>query len=397
MDYFDILLARNLANKGDITTESLNVTENGTYTAPSGKAYSPVTVEVQPPANSYQLKSMTTPTSLATFEASEMPMPTLKASIKAQQASGTPSPSNPLPISGWTEAKIYDDAAYGGIINFNQLRNSYRVSGSYNGVTFTNNENSISLSGSITDLPSNKIFILTNQNIEFVRDGRKYIFIFNKPIPVRAMVAGYTDFANAGSYGGFFTKDTGGSWINCIAFYVAVGDNITISDLTVNVFDLTQMFGATKADEIYAMEQAQAGSGVAYFKSLFPNENYAYNAGTDMCVSEANGDTSKYRKVTISLGQTVYGGEVDVVNGILKITDGYIASYNGETLPSTWISSMDVYAEGTSPTTGAEVCYELATPITIPLTPSLIKSLNGINNLSVDCGDVIEGEYFKAL
>jgi hypothetical protein len=100
---------------------------------------------------------------------------------------------------------------------------------------------------------------------------------------------------------------------------------------------------------------------------------------------------------TISLPQTVYGGELDVVNGVLKITDGYIASYNGETLPSTWISSMDVYAEGTSPTTGAEVCYELAEPIIINLTPTLIKSLNGQNNLSVDCGDVIEGEYFKAL
>ena len=98
---------------------------------------------------------------------------------------------------------------------------------------------------------------------------------------------------------------------------------------------------------------------------------------------------------TIPLGQTVYGAEVDVVNGILKITDGYIASYNGETLPSTWISSMDEYAEGTTPTTGAEVCYELANPIIINLTPTLIKSLEGTNNLSVDCGEVIELEYFK--
>lgn len=31
---------------GDITVEALNVTENGSYTAPEGKAYSPVTVEV---------------------------------------------------------------------------------------------------------------------------------------------------------------------------------------------------------------------------------------------------------------------------------------------------------------------------------------------------------------
>ena len=34
------------AQSGQITVESLNVTQNGTYTAPTGKAYSPVTVSV---------------------------------------------------------------------------------------------------------------------------------------------------------------------------------------------------------------------------------------------------------------------------------------------------------------------------------------------------------------
>ena len=33
---------------GSVTVEALNVTENGTYTAPEGKAYSPVTVNVSP-------------------------------------------------------------------------------------------------------------------------------------------------------------------------------------------------------------------------------------------------------------------------------------------------------------------------------------------------------------
>ena len=39
---------------GDITVESLPVTENGTYTAPSGKAYSPVTVNVPSGGGSYE-------------------------------------------------------------------------------------------------------------------------------------------------------------------------------------------------------------------------------------------------------------------------------------------------------------------------------------------------------
>lgn len=36
---------------GGVTVEPLSVTANGTYTAPSGKAYSPVTVEYQHPSS----------------------------------------------------------------------------------------------------------------------------------------------------------------------------------------------------------------------------------------------------------------------------------------------------------------------------------------------------------
>lgn len=50
-------------------------------------------------------------------------------------------------------------------------------------------------------------------------------------------------------------------------------------------FDLTQMFGSTIADYIYSLEQATAGAGVAFFKKLFPNGYYAYDAGTMMHVS----------------------------------------------------------------------------------------------------------------
>jgi hypothetical protein len=92
--------------------------------------------------------------------------------------------------------------------------------------------------------------------------------------------------------------------------------------------------------------------------------------------------------------QTIYGAEWNVVDGGLSVTDGYIASYNGETLPSTWISDRDVYASGTTPTTGAEIVYKLATPTTIPQQPEVIRMLQGTNNIYADCGEVLEGEYF---
>lgn len=53
MSYYDILLAKQLSGGGgggDITVESLSVTANGTYSAPSSKAYTPVTVNVPNPS-----------------------------------------------------------------------------------------------------------------------------------------------------------------------------------------------------------------------------------------------------------------------------------------------------------------------------------------------------------
>ena len=48
MDYYDLLLAKKLGGGGgsSVTVESLSVTQNGTYTADTGKAYSPVNVNV---------------------------------------------------------------------------------------------------------------------------------------------------------------------------------------------------------------------------------------------------------------------------------------------------------------------------------------------------------------
>jgi hypothetical protein len=75
---------------------------------------------------------------------------------------------------------------------------------------------------------------------------------------------------------------------------------------------------------------------------------------------------------------TVYGGQLDVT---------IIASYAGEALPGAWISDRDVYAEGVTPTTGAQIVYELATPITYQLTPTEVKTLLGSNSVWADTGN----------
>ena len=93
--------------------------------------------------------------------------------------------------------------------------------------------------------------------------------------------------------------------------------------------------------------------------------------------------------ITIPFGQTIYGGTLDVVTGMLTVTQAEIASYNGEDLPGGWISDRDMYGPGAAPTIGAQVVYELAEPQIIQLTPQEILALSGVNTIYADTGNVI--------
>ena len=85
---------------------------------------------------------------------------------------------------------------------------------------------------------------------------------------------------------------------------------------------------------------------------------------------------------------TVYGGMLNVTSGELRVTHANIASYNGETINEPWISSMDVYSAGATPTTGAQVVYPLTTPQTYQLTPAQVSTLLNQNNIFADCGQI---------
>ena len=84
----------------------------------------------------------------------------------------------------------------------------------------------------------------------------------------------------------------------------------------------------------------------------------------------------------------IYKGNLDIITGVLTVTDQVISSYNGETLPSTWISDRDDYVEGTTPTIGAQVVYKLLTPVEYQLTPHEIRTFLGTNNIWANTGDV---------
>lgn len=89
----------------------------------------------------------------------------------------------------------------------------------------------------------------------------------------------------------------------------SVYENLVVKNAM--IIDLTQMFGSTIADYIYGLEQATAGAGVAYFRSLFPKSYYAYNTGTLMSVNAAAHQTVGFNQ----WDEVAEGGAVDAQTG----------------------------------------------------------------------------------
>ena len=90
---------------------------------------------------------------------------------------------------------------------------------------------------------------------------------------------------------------------------------------------------------------------------------------------------------TISLGQTVYGGELNITTGE-GISDWInIDSYNGETISEPWLCSEAEYAPGTTPPTGSQVVYKATSGTQFTTTAEEFRTLKGDNGFYTDCGD----------
>ena len=102
-------------------------------------------------------------------------------------------------------------------------------------------------------------------------------------------------------------------------------------------------------------------------------------------------DATAYAEDWTLQAGTVYGGTVDVVSGALNARP-YIASYTGETLVGPWVSSMDAYTPGGTPTTGAQVVDMGGTETETQLTPQQITALVGQNYVWASIGNTITVE-----
>ena len=224
---------------------------------------------------------------------------------------------------------------------------------------------------------------------------------------------------------GFYFWDENKNWISRDT--VDLVDSIKLSTITPSnckYISLQLMIGDGATDVGFDISQSQLELG---------NQATTYSPYT------------KSNDLTISLGQTVYGGTLDVENGVLVVEDGkkkindlswtYDSTntrfsaiginYKGGTVRAVPIlsSSYECVDDGrpygqeppycifgdatrimikdaryTDATTfesemgNEDICYKLANPITINLTPHTINLLKGVNNISTD-GDKITLTY----
>ena len=73
----------------------------------------------------------------------------------------------------------------------------------------------------------------------------------------------------------------------------------------------------------------------------------------------------------------VWSGEINTGAGEIISRSAEIASYAGEQLPGPWISSLDAYTPGATPTIGAQVVYELPDPVIYLLTQAELQRALG--------------------
>lgn len=199
----------------------------------------------------------------------------------------------------------------------------------------------------------------------------------------------FNGLSNTGSLSTFRLIFTGAGYAPGISTVVSVNGN-TINPVSGTTYGalIAISNGVQVSNELFKPMIRLATVTDATFA---PYSNICPISGrTEASVTRTAGEDAETH--THQYGQTVYGGIDDFVNGGLSNEWGYIASYDGETLPGEWISDRDVYAPNTTPTTGAEVAYKLATPTTIQTSAEEITLLKGTNVLSTD-GDSIELKY----
>ena len=344
---------------------------------------------------SFKIPSATYPTltgDIVTFNSqyAGLPLKSHKIALTATQSgSGTPSPSNPRPISGYSAINI-------GNAGVNYLPITAQ-STTQVGVTYTVSDNGIELTNNATSM--NDLLVSSNLNLP---DGQFYL-----------------------------TGTPTGAGVNKYRMWVR---EVSKTSSTTNYYN----------DDGNGVLFTVNNSAFTYEVSIRVWSGYGDGLTFQPMISKSITDFVPYvgQSITVQIGSTVYGGTYDAITGILTVTHGVVdlgdltwvnkttyfragfTQYGAKTpintltpfngfcecykvsyLSDTTDNIITMETNGTLIYTadsdhasysgadyatylsGKKLVYELATPTTIQLPPCPIDTLEGVNNIWADTGD----------
>lgn len=202
-----------------------------------------------------------------------LPLKSHTVSLVAKQESGTPSPSNPLLISGWDAIRI-------GSISDNTNINYFKgvLNGTYGFIDLGDVSWSLLASGRHRTPNIPNMYSYSGSDTDFICSTYKSV-ILNDIADIDKSISLYT---------------SGGS------LYAQVNDS-----------DLNGMSGADFKDAV---------SGVLIYKLATPTTP-SFTSAEFKVLCEAFGVNGQYAEIQI--GSTVYGGEYDAITGVLTATHQY--------------------------------------------------------------------------
>lgn len=297
-----------------------------------------------------------------------------------QSGSGDPSTSNIRPIVLHDGVSVWDDPLHDEIIDFNQLAPLDLTGWSKRYIVVSHEDNTIKLSVNSTGtamkyvykaMTQNHVYAVTCDSVTCSSGSNAFIGVYSAP--ASNDYDSRTTVGRGASFGRLYTSAETNRKIT-FAYTTSQKTGVYTTLENFMVFDLTQMFGA-----------GNEPSTIEDFQALLTSDYYPYNVGEETCISAVNDD--EYWVVSETFEEEVAAGSFDVLSGELKARP-YYESYNGEELVGPWVSSMDVYAPNTTPTTGAQVVDLGGTETVYNLSEHDVASFQGHNNIFGNTGDV---------
>lgn len=323
-EYFMMIAGQNIEPGGNV--EPLNVTANGTYSE-TGKAYSPVIVNVPLPSNANERKSVT---SYPVTDSANYPLPKCDVTVSnadkcevivtndGQITEDSEPYLNRHSAGGNTEL----DEVIGGTVAWNQLAQKNTASWTINNVTVTLNDDEFTITSN-----NDAQAVVKASEIRAINNHVYFCSAYLKTgDPDYAAIIGVR-YRNGLMAGDGRTSNTDYTLCSCIG----KADNDSYLSLRIQnaapigasiyakkamFIDLTQLFSSTIADYIHSLEQATAGSGIAWLKSCgyLTEDYYAYQSGKLESVNVARHKMVGFNQWDEQWTTSVVSSETRVVN-----------------------------------------------------------------------------------